>query len=196
MREGTSPRPAHDRLTRRRALLAIGAFAGLGSPPSLALAPGDLAGWRNTRWGMSEGELRALLARELESVEGAFQFRDLVVPVAIMNLPVAGRPFMVLFQLDPEERRLRQVLLRYRGSRPTHSDFVAVATALADEHGPPEASRSEQDYSGKFPSFMVERRWRFPTTSIRLYYSDPNAEARARVRKDLTLRYYPSELGT
>jgi hypothetical protein len=181
----------------RRSLLG-GALGGLACAPRRAdaAAPADVMGWGRTRWGMSEADLRAMLAGRLESVEGAFQFFDVVVPVAIMHWPIAGRPFMVLFQCDPVERRLRQVLLRYRASRPTHSDFVAVAEEVSRDLGPAEVSRSEQDYSGNFPSFNVERRWRFSTTSIRLYYSDPNAEARARVRKDMTLRYYPTRAAT
>jgi hypothetical protein len=144
---------------------------------------------------MRESDLEATFPGQLERVEGAFQFLDLIVLLAIPVLALAGRPFVVLFQMDPAERRLRQVLLRFRGGRPTHSDFVAVATELAGELGPPDASRADRDYSGSFPTFMVERRWRFTTTSVRLFHNDPNAEARGRVRKDLTLRYFPTVLG-
>lgn len=192
MRQATRSQAADGRLSRRTALALGSAWIAL---PACAAAPRDLAGWREARWGMREVDLEAAFPGQLERVEGAYQYFDLVVPLAIPVLAVAGRPFAVLFQLDPSERRLRQVLLRYRASRPTHGDFVAVATALAAELGPPEASRADRDYAGSFPSFMVERRWRFATTSVRLFYSDPNAEARSRVRKDLTLRYYPTVLG-
>ncbi|MSO65874.1 MAG: hypothetical protein EXQ85_08790 [Alphaproteobacteria bacterium] len=100
--------------------------------------------------------------------------------------------FLVLFQLTPGNEGLVQVLMLYRGSRPTQGDFIAVLAALEDQSGPAQGRTIDSDYTASFPSFSTERRWQFPTTQVHLRYTDPNMEPLSRVRKELVLRYSAS----
>ena len=177
----------------RRALLVALARAAL-APSSAALAapPDDLPGWRQARWGMTAAELEAAFRGEIKPAERGLDYNRLVVRQTIPRATVAGRPFIVLFQLDRKSGRLAQILLQFRGRRPTHTDSVAVLQALEAELGRPLDGRHESDYSGSFPSFSVEWLWRFKTTSVRLRYTDPNADPNSRPRKELLIRWFPT----
>ena len=175
-------------LTRRRFGLALAgaAFA----PPALAAsAPADLAGWDETRWGMSESELARVLARRSVRLAAALDYKEFVVRATVPGLRLAGRPFVALLQLDRRTERLAQVLLRYRGDFPMLSDFVALRDLLAKDLGPPAERRAETDYRGSIPSFWIEAGWTFPTTAVVLALVDQNADPFSGQRKTLTVRY-------
>lgn len=154
-----------------------------------ALAAGDPQGWREARWGMSGEDLAHTFKGTLEPVGGALEFNNYVVRQRIIRTEIGGRPFVVLFQLDKDSEKLKQVLLQYRGSRPMHTDYVEVGKALTAELGAPSRARGQGDYSGSFPSYTTEMRWCFPSTLVVLRYVDPNSEAYSGQRKDLVIRY-------
>lgn len=155
----------------------------------IALAASDPQGWREARWGMSGEDLAQTFKGTLEPVGGTLEFNNYVVRQRIVRVDISGRPFVVLFQLEKESEKLKQVLLQFRGTRPMHTDFVEVGKALTRELGAPARARGQGDYSGSFPSYATEMRWCFPTTEIVLRYIDPNAEAGSGQRKDLVVRY-------
>jgi hypothetical protein len=140
---------------------------------------------------MSEVELEAAFAHELVKPEIAPEFEGLVVHEIIPRTTVSGRPFIVYFQLDPKSLRLRQVLLTYRGKRPTHSDYAAIARGLEAELGPSDETKTERFYQS-VPGFRVERVWRRPTTTVVLHLGQPNIEHPNGERGSLTLRYSAS----
>lgn len=154
-----------------------------------ALAATDPLGWREARWGMSGEDLAQAFQGTLEPVGGQLDFNNYVVRQRIIRTEIGGRPFVVLFQLEKNSEKLKQVLLQYRGSRPMHTDYVEVGKALTAELGAPSRARGQGDYSGSFPSYTTEMRWCFPTTEIVLRYVDPNSEAYSGQRKDLVIRY-------
>ena len=154
-----------------------------------ALAASDPKGWREARWGMTGEDLAQTFKSTLEPTRGTLEYNNYVVKQRIVRVDIGGRPFVVLFQLDKQSEKLKQVLLQFRGSRPMHTDYVEVGKALTAEFGPPAKARGQGDYSGSFPSYATEMRWCFPTTEIFLRYIDPNAEAGSGVRKDLVIRY-------
>jgi hypothetical protein len=155
----------------------------------VAAAASDPQGWREARWGMSGQDLAQTFKGTLEPVGGALEFNNYVVRQRIIRTEIGGRPFVVLFQLDKESEKLKQVLLQYRGSRPMHTDYVEVGKALIAELGAPSRARGQGDYSGSFPSSTSEMRWCFPSTQVVLRYIDPNSEAYSGQRKDLVIRY-------
>jgi hypothetical protein len=165
---------------------------GIGFGPVLAATSADLPGYRQGRWGMSEPELERAFGKELVKPEVPPEFDGVVVHEMIPRAAVAGRPFVVYFQLDPQSLRLKQVLLTYRGRRPTHSDYAAIARSLEGELGPSDETRSERFYQS-VPGFRVERRWRLPTTTVVLYFTQPNFDYGNTERGSLTLRYAPTE---
>jgi hypothetical protein len=177
------------RPTRR--VLLIGAAA-LAVHPALAAAPPpDLPGWGATRWGMDRDALARAIGPSLVRLQAPLAYDKLIVRDTLPGQRLAGRPFVVLFQLDAAQETLAQVLVRYRGDFPMLSDFVAVRDLLAKDYGAPQERRAETDYSGSFPSFWIEADWRFPSTEVALSLTDPNARPLSRRRKTLVIRYSP-----
>jgi hypothetical protein len=168
--------------------LALASGAALAAPGQEN--PPDLAGWRQARWGMSEAELKAAFAKELVTPAAALEFDDLVVREIIPRVSVSGRPFVVYFQLDAKSLRLEQVLLTYRGKRPTHGDYAAIAKELVDQLGPSETVTDR--FYQSVPGFRIDRRWRRPTTTVALHFQQPNFDYGNTERGSLTLRYFPS----
>jgi hypothetical protein len=175
-------------LTRRRFGLALTSAAA--APAAFAAAPpSDLAGWGETRWGMTGGELAHLLGSRRAHLAAPLDYKEFVVRDTVPGLRLAGRPFVALLQLDRRTERLAQVLLRYRGDFPMLSDFVAVRDLLAKDLGPPAERRVETDDRGSIPSFWIEAGWTFPTTAVVLALVDQNADPYSGQRKTLTVRY-------
>ncbi len=173
----------------RRAVLA--GLVALATCPAAADLPPDLSGWRQARWGMSDAELKAAFPGALMPAPVALEFDDLVVHEIIPKLLLAGRPFVVYFQLDARTLKLAQVLLTYRGKRPTHSDYAAIARELVSELGASDMTTTDRFYQS-VPGFRVERRWTRHTTSVSLHYLEPNFDYGNNERGSLTLRYFPS----
>lgn len=178
------------RLTRRR-FATIFAGTALARPALAAAAPADLAGWGETRWGMSSDELARVLGPRRARLPAPLDFKDYVVRDTVPGLRLAGRPFVALLQLDRKTERLAQVLLRYRGDFPMLFDFAAVRDLLAKDLGSPTERRAETDNRGSFPSFWIEAAWTFPTTAVLLSLVDQNAEPFSGQRKTLLVRYTP-----
>jgi len=174
-------------LSRRRFGLAL---VGATAAPAALAAPPDLAGWDETRWGMSESELARRLGRRSVRI-APLDYKEFVVRATVPGLRLAGRPFVALLQLDRKTERLAQVLLRYRGDFPMLSDFVAVRDLLAKDLDSPAERRAETDYRGSIPSFWIEAGWTFPTTTVVLSLVDQNADPLSGQRKTLTVRYSP-----
>ncbi len=171
----------------RRSLI-LGLIAAALARPSRA-APADLAGWGETRWGMSGDELARVLGPRRKRLDAPLQYGAYVVRDTVPGLRLAGRPFVALLQLERQSERLAQVLLRYRGDFPMLSDFAAVRDLLAAELGPPQERRAETDRRGSFPSFWIEAGWTFPTTVVVLTLVDQNADPFSGQRKTLVVRY-------
>jgi hypothetical protein len=171
----------------RRGLI-LGLIAAALARPSRA-APADLAGWGETRWGMSGDELARVLGPRRKRLATPLHYASFVVHDTVPGLRLAGRPFVALLQLDRQSERLAQVLLRYRGDFPMLSDFAAVRDLLAADLGPPQERRAETDHRGSFPSFWIEAGWTFPTTAVVLSHVDQNADPFSGQRKTLVVRY-------
>lgn len=86
-------------------------------PCASRAAPADLAGWGQTRWGMSEDELARVLGPRRMRLPTPLRYGSYVVRDTMPGLRLAGRPFVALLQLDARTQRLAQVLLRYSRGR-------------------------------------------------------------------------------
>ena len=175
-------------LSRRRFGWLLGASTVAPAAPASA-ARADLLGWGDTRWGMTRDELARVLGPARATLTPRLEYGELLVRDTLPGQRIAGRPFVALFQIDRENERLAQVLLRYRGDFPMLGDFAAVRDALAKDLGAPQERRAETDHRGSFPSFWIEAGWSFPTTAVVLSLTDPNAQPWSRKRKTLVIRY-------
>jgi len=182
-----------ERVSRRAALCRIAwccAAAAIGGRAARAERPADVEGWDESRWGMSMATLDTLFAGRISTVR-PFVFGAFTATRIIHRVPVGAVPFNVFFQMRPPDTRLAQVLLQYRGSRPTPNEGASVRAALGELYGPADGRDEDSDYSGTFPSYAIVFRWAFPTTRIVLRYVDPYGEIDRRVRKELLIRYTP-----
>jgi hypothetical protein len=172
--------------SRRRILAVFPAIVGFCAHGARA----DQGGWRQARWDMSAAELDAAFPAQTRPPAGRLEFGPYVVERQIDLVTIAERGFVALFQMDRRTRLLRQVLLQFRGSRPTHTDAVSVYAALKAELDAPGLVRAHSDYSGTAPSFGLTVEWQLAGTGVVLRYLDPNAEPGSGVRKELIVRYF------
>ena len=180
-----------DRIARRALLCCAAAAALLPARPARAARPDDVPGWDEARWGMDAATLERTFPGRIRRVE-PFVFGPFTATRIIERVRVGGVPFNVFFQTRPPDTRLAQVLLQFRGSRPTPNEVAATHGALTAELGREDGFDDDYDYSGTFPSGFVLFRWVFPTTRIVLRYVDPYGEIDRRVRKELLIRYAPT----
>ena len=181
------------RVGRRAALCSMtcGAAGSLLLARAAQARPDDVPGWEASRWGMTLATLDRTFAGRIRTVD-PFVFGPFVATRIIERVAVAGVPFVVFFQTRPPDTRLAQVLLQFRGSRPTPNEGAAVRAALGQELGRADGRDEESDYSGTFPSYAIVFRWVFATTRIVLRYVDRYGEFDRRVRKELLIRYAPT----
>lgn len=139
---------------------------------------------------MTADEIDAAFPAQTRLPAGRLEFGPFVVERQIDIVTLAQREFVALFQMDRRTRTLRQVLLQFRGSRPSRADANAVHEGVNDELGAKGAARSQSDYRGLTPSFALTVEWRFAQTGVLLRYVDPNAEPGSGVRKELIVRYF------
>lgn len=173
------------------ALVLLSAAALLPVVPASAQG-GDLAGWDKARWGMTMDELAAAFGPRLKKLPAPIYYRDSFVTQVVGDVILGGVRFVALFQMDPGEGRLVQVLLRAQGATPTHTSYVDVLKALEATLGPPAKSERKTGYAGDIPWFRVVNRWTFPVTSVVLTYYNPNFAATR--DKSLTVRYFPTHV--
>jgi hypothetical protein len=131
----------------------------------------DLAGWGETRWGMTTAELDALFGDRLRRIDPPLVYAQATVGRMLPQAEFGGIAFRALFQMD-ESGRLQQVLLERRNAKATPPAFEAALTALRDRHG--EADRVCGTPAAGAESSPVEREWvwALPTTTIHLSYLD------------------------
>ncbi|HXQ65129.1 MAG TPA: hypothetical protein VN980_01035 [Alphaproteobacteria bacterium] len=173
------------------ALVLLSAAALLPAVPASAQG-GDLAGWDKARWGMTMDELAAAFGPRLKKLPAPIYYRDSFVTQVVGDVILGGVRFVALFQMDPGEGRLVQVLLRAKGATPTHTSYVDVLKALEATLGPPAKSECKTGYAGDIPWFRVADRWTFPATSVVLTYYNPDFAATR--DKSLTVRYFPTHV--
>ena len=120
---------------------------------------GDMPGWQNTRWGMLADQVRlAAGAEKVKQTERQTYLRfysDMKIP----NVPIGRLPFDVIFQMDEQSHRLRQVLVLHQGdpSREPAEATSATRAVLEEWLGP-----AAQTGPGDLPA------WVFATTTVAL----------------------------
>lgn len=146
-----------------------------------AVADGDVAGWRSTKWGMTETEVQKALV--LTAAPAAPKPQDTTYAAWKMPLTLVDQDYEVSLIFGRETRRLEivriegkadDVGLRYRNLR----------DLLVARHGPPVRIPNRQH------GFEDDLEWRFKSTTIRL------GTLRLRgVVDSMSLTYISTELG-
>jgi hypothetical protein len=118
----------------------------------------NLAEWHRIRWGLTEPELvQAIRSCNLRHVPRE-TFKDLYTELILPGLDMDGYRFDVLFQMDVEADRLKQVLIRHDGppNREPRNAFEAARRMLEARFGLDGAASSDIHV------------WSFPTTIVHL----------------------------
>jgi hypothetical protein len=121
----------------------------------------DLAGWQNTRWGMTRDEVLATvgpqnLARQHVGVPDDAWYCDYIIPA----VSVGPYTFTIYFQMDSRSQKLFQVRLTHVRENPDCEPVRAFDTALhmlTERFGTPQRVGTEEEWE-----------WAFATTTIRL----------------------------
>jgi hypothetical protein len=151
----------------------------------------DVLGWENSRWGMSETNLVTTFGSRLTKLPEPKSFLDLHTN-HVATLKLAGEPFTVFFQMDNRTNSLSQVLLRLNEMEsrvPREELFNKLDSQFTRQYGSRTSRSDERDFKSTIKSVYLSRTWKFPTTTVELYYGwDSQIYASL-----LTIRYFPTD---
>jgi hypothetical protein len=177
-------------LTPMNRLLLIGALM-LSVVPSSAQQK-DVLGWENSRWGMSERNLISSFGSRLTKLSEPMSFLDLHTDHIVAALEIQGQRFTVFFQMNNRTNRLSQVLVRLNEMEarlPRDELFSNIDSQLTHQYGSATSRSDERDFKSTIKSVYLYRTWKFPTTTVELYYGwDSQIYASL-----LTIRYFPTD---
>lgn len=157
------------RMTSLSALPVMVMAAALFALPSALARPADIEGWRQARWGDDRQALDELFAEHLILLPQPWLYFDAYAD-RVMDVPFAGVEFLAIFQMSNDSDRLQQVTLEARGPQASPQAHSRVAAALADAYGPADRTCWEPKPEGE--PMIVERVWRFPTTTVHATFLD------------------------
>jgi hypothetical protein len=197
----------------RRRLIPLLLLGLLLAPAAVPAQGADLAGWGETRWGMTNADLDALFGPRLQTVDPPLVYHEATVGRFLPETAFGGFPYRALFQMDAQGR-LQQVLLERRNTQATPAAFQAAADELRDRHGAPTRVCDTPQTGAESSPIERERVWSLPTTTIHLsfldyrggiLYHDPQQEidplvseletrlhARRSLPRRLLIRYHPT----
>lgn len=119
----------------------------------------DLPGWQNSRWGMLANEVVQAVGAERVKRTPRQKYQHFYSDMKVANLVVGQLAFDVIFQMDEQTHRLRQVLIMHQcdPSRAPTQEADTTRAVLEERLGKP---------------VQIEKRdtlfWVFPTTTMAL----------------------------
>lgn len=154
--------------------------------------PKDVAGWENSRWGMSDKDLVAAFGSRLQKLPKREAFLGWHSDYVI-STESGGGVYTVFFQMASDTNKLSQVLVRLNemeSKTPREDVFNLLASSLGNDYGKPTAQTNERyRFLTKFNGMALSRTWKFPTTTVELGYDwDDQIYA-----STLTIRYFPTK---
>ena len=151
----------------------------------------DVLGWENSRWGMSETNLVNTFGSRLTKLPEPKSFLNLDTN-HVATLELAGEPFTVFFQMNKRTNTLSQVLVRLNEMEsrlPREELFNKLDSQLTRQYGSATSRSNERNFISTIKSVYLSRTWKFPTTTLELYYGwDSQIYASL-----LTIRYFPTD---
>jgi hypothetical protein len=138
--------------------------------PAGAVAAPEPNAWDRVNWGMTSEQIaRAYGDRALILTE-PIVFGDSYVDVALLDVPFAGYPFRVYFQMDPKSHRLAHVMLERRRSYASPNAWNAVVARLHEEFGTESLACNRPGKRGK-PTDIAGI-WQLPDETIKATFLD------------------------
>jgi hypothetical protein len=144
--------------------------------PTASLKKNDVLGWRGARWGMTEADIVKIFGPSLNQVPKREDFSNFYVKYVIRDLEIGEENYTVRFQMDYQNNRLMQILIRpdqineigssFQDRR--KNSFFGLEKSIRQEIGPPTSKEDKEDEKGRF---YGTRKWVFPTSTIELRYT-------------------------
>jgi len=152
----------------RNTVFLLFALLVLGSGAAAALD--DLAGWRETRWGMTAEEIEIALGAKVLRLPGRWLYGGAYADLAVQQVDLGGLAFTAYLQMNDRSDRLQQVLLERRRVGAVPSAFEKVIEALEETYGPPTRECAQAKRGGVPLDYQLV--WRFATTTIHAKFLD------------------------
>jgi len=126
-----------------------------------AYPPLDVAGWENTRWGMTEDQIRALYPQAPKTPAKAPRSTNLYVPLVVEDWDLYGYGAEIHFQMDETTKTLEQVVININ-CEDLVAAFDHTSQHLQQRFGPPDMWLSCGQVSWR------SNYWPFPSTVVQL----------------------------
>lgn len=130
----------------------------------------DVPGWSNTRWGMTEDEIKEIFKDKIVKLENIQHYANdkEYASIGLKDVEIIGAKFNVFFVMDQDTKKLVKVVIRHAEQFSVVIMFKLLEVELMKKYGPPfyKDTTSEGD---KVELFTM---WNFPSTQIQLYYND------------------------
>lgn len=139
-------------------------------PQTGGAAPGGEAGWDRVAWGMSSNQIAGAYGDRAVVLTEPITFGDSYADVVLRDVPFAGYPFRVYFQMDMETRRLAHVLLERRRQYANPKIWNAVVARLRAELGEPTLTCRQPANRGK--PMVIDGIWKRPDETVYASYLD------------------------
>ena len=156
--------------------------------------PKDIVGWQGARWGMSENDILRTFGSQLTKLPKRERFAGRHVDYVIKDFSLEGNVYTVFFQMDGQTDKLGQILIRLNEMEtrtPRGDAFNHLALLLTARFDTP-TEKSDQTFDEtiiNYRSMYLTRTWRFPTSTVELYYGWDN-QIYASL---LSIRYFPTK---
>jgi hypothetical protein len=121
-------------------LLPVALAAGLSAALPAAAATGITALLRETYWGERAAELRRQFGAAATALPRPFDFGDSYAGIVLPHAALDGVPVVVFFEMDKKTHGLKRIQLEPSPHAANPPAFGALAAALAQELGRPEAT--------------------------------------------------------
>jgi hypothetical protein len=133
-----------------------------------AVFPGDkndIKGWGQTRWGMTESEIKLIFKDNIEELDRYNVDKDTYRNMQILKYDVDGNEFKVLFEMGEKDNKLRRVRMVKSPALP--STYGTLEQLLSVKYGDP-TSKDESNFQGTLTKTSM---WIMKSTSIELLFS-------------------------
>jgi hypothetical protein len=136
----------------------------------LIAAPAAAAGWDRVAWGATAAEIAAAYGERARVLDPPIDFGAFYAQIVLLDVPYAGYPFRVYFQMDPRTKRLAHVLLERRRQYASPNAWNAVVKALDAELGRPDHACNRVGERGK-PT-IIDGIWQREGDAVEASYLD------------------------
>jgi hypothetical protein len=135
--------------------------------------PESLDGWRNAKWGMTEGQVLNVFkgearktAQELQRVGTHAGDTNEICLVRIPDLAMHGKPFSVDFVFEKERKTLKRIRLSCVDDDASERLFSLLEKDLTAKYGKPHWLKDHADQN------LKKRYWKVGKTEIWLVYAE------------------------